>query len=173
MMNKSLYAILIKISTSGGDHCHCCQCWNIIPRVSLCLYPLLSLQKCSARVSQCQWVQYFPREGIQFHIFASYVLLCQTSFCQTAPLLPSVTQQQHGIHYWWESVRELLGDTMNCRLSTHLVKGCGWSREYKQTGCTCTPQVTRRSGPRLSTQAEATLSSYKGQPVGGRSISWT
>ena len=25
------------------------------------------------------------------------------SFCQTAPLLPSVTQQQHGMGYLWES----------------------------------------------------------------------
>ena len=22
--------------------------------------------------------------------------------CQSTPLLPSVTQQQHGIEYWWE-----------------------------------------------------------------------
>ena len=27
---------------------------------------------------------------------------CQTSFCQTAPLLPSVTQQQDVREYWWE-----------------------------------------------------------------------
>ena len=34
--------------------------------------------------------------GIQFHIFAPSTLPCQTPFCQTAPLLPSVTWQQHG-----------------------------------------------------------------------------
>jgi len=34
--------------------------------------------------------------------FASYALPLQTSFCQTAPLLPSVTQQQHVMEYWWE-----------------------------------------------------------------------
>jgi len=27
---------------------------------------------------------------------------CQTPFCQTALLLPSVTQQQHVTEYWWE-----------------------------------------------------------------------
>ena len=31
-----------------------------------------------------------------------YALECQTPFCQTAPLLPSVTWQQHVIEYWWE-----------------------------------------------------------------------
>ena len=40
--------------------------------------------------------------GIQLHPFASYALPCQTPFCQTAPLLPSVTWQQHVIEYWWE-----------------------------------------------------------------------
>ena len=33
--------------------------------------------------------------------FAPYALPCQTPFCQTAPLLPSVVaQQQHGMEYW-------------------------------------------------------------------------
>ena len=40
--------------------------------------------------------------GIQWHTFASSALPCQTPFCQTAPLLLSVTQQQHVIGYWWE-----------------------------------------------------------------------
>ena len=34
-----------------------------------------------------QWVPLFPHGGIQWHIFASCVLLCQTPFCQNAPLL--------------------------------------------------------------------------------------
>jgi len=41
-------------------------------------------------------------EEIQFHTSASYALLHQMLFCQTAPLLPSVTQQQNTIEYWWE-----------------------------------------------------------------------
>jgi len=47
-------------------------------------------------------VQFFPHGGIQFHTFASRVIPCQTPFCQTAPLLLSVTQQQHGTEHWWE-----------------------------------------------------------------------
>jgi len=35
-------------------------------------------------------------------MFASYVFPCQTTFCQTAPLLPSVTWQQNVTEYWWE-----------------------------------------------------------------------
>ncbi len=40
-------------------------------------------------LAECHWVH----GGIQFHTFASYALLCQTPLCQTASLLPSVTQQ--------------------------------------------------------------------------------
>ena len=44
----------------------------------------------------------FPHERIHLYIFASYVLPCQTPFCQTIPLLPSVTWQQNVMKYWWE-----------------------------------------------------------------------
>ncbi len=60
------------------------------------------LHKHSASVYDCQWVWFFPRGGVQFHSFASYMLPCQTPFCQTAPQLPSVTQQQNLTEYWWE-----------------------------------------------------------------------
>ena len=49
-------------------------------------------------VSGCH---FFLHGGIQFYSFALYALLCQMLFCQTA-LLPSVTQQQHIMGYWWE-----------------------------------------------------------------------
>ena len=39
----------------------------------------------------------FPHGGIQGHAFALYALPHQIT-----PLLPSVTQQQHGMGYWWE-----------------------------------------------------------------------
>ena len=45
---------------------------------------------------------FFPHEEIQCHTFASYTLPCQTRFCETAPLLPSVMQQQHVAEHWWE-----------------------------------------------------------------------
>ena len=41
-------------------------------------------------------------EGIQFCIFASYTLLCQTPVCQTAPLLPSAKEQQNLMKYCQE-----------------------------------------------------------------------
>ena len=37
---------------------------------------------------------------LRIHTFATYPLPCQTPFYQTAPLLPSVTQQQHRTEYW-------------------------------------------------------------------------
>ena len=70
--------------------------------MSLCSHPLFGLHKCSVSVDECQWVPLFPHEGIQWHTFASSALLCQTPFCQTAPLLHSVTQQPHITEYWSE-----------------------------------------------------------------------
>lgn len=29
------------------------------------------------------------------------------------------------------------------------MKGCSWPREHRHIICTCVPQVTRRSGPRV------------------------
>ena len=51
----------------------------------------------SVRISEYQWMHLFPHGGIQWRTFASYTLPCQT-----APLLPSVTQQQKVMEYWWE-----------------------------------------------------------------------
>jgi len=82
---------------------HCCHhCWNAPAITSLCSHLLFGLQKRSARVNECQWVPFFLYGGIQFPTFASYALPCQTPFCQTTPLLPSVTGQQHVMGYWWE-----------------------------------------------------------------------
>ena len=50
--------------------------------------------------SKCQWTSFFSHGGIQWHTFASYALLCQMPFCQTAPLLPFVARQQHVMGYW-------------------------------------------------------------------------
>ena len=82
---------------------HCCHhCWNTPPSPSLCSHLLFGLHKCSASIDECQWVPFFLHEGMQWHNFAPSTLPCQTSFCQTTPLLPSVTEQQHGMGYWWE-----------------------------------------------------------------------
>ena len=45
---------------------------------------------------------FFSSGGIQRQVFVSYAPPCQTPLCQTAPLLPSVTQQHHVMGYWWE-----------------------------------------------------------------------
>ena len=45
---------------------------------------------------------FFLHGGIQLHTFASYTLPCHTPFCQTALLLPPVTQQLHVMKYWQE-----------------------------------------------------------------------
>ena len=47
-------------------------------------------------------VPFFPHGEIQLHTYASSALPHQALFCPTAPLLPSVTQQQNGTEYWWE-----------------------------------------------------------------------
>jgi len=97
-MTKSLYASLSKtcthwrwptvsITTSQTQHppLHCAH--------SHCLVFINGQQAVSP---------FFPCGGIQCHTFASHAFPCQTSFHQTAPLLPSVTQQQNGMEYWWE-----------------------------------------------------------------------
>ena len=84
-------------------HCCCHHCWNTTPTTSLCSHPLFGLHKCSARISECQYIPFFfLHRGIQWHFIASSIFPCQISFCQTVPLLPSATQQQHTMGYWWE-----------------------------------------------------------------------
>ena len=96
-MNKSLHVPLVKIFTRGGDPLF----HGVWPyTASLCSHPLYSIQKHLTRVSECQWMPFFPHGGIQWHTFASYGLLCQPSACQAAPLLPSVTLQKNVAWYW-------------------------------------------------------------------------
>ena len=82
---------------------HCCHyCCNAPLTTSLCSHPRFGLHKHSASISECQWVPSFLHGGIQCHIFAPYTLPRQTPSCQSAPLLPSVTRQQHVTEHWWE-----------------------------------------------------------------------
>jgi len=69
---------------------HCVHSHSLVP---------INIQKESMNVNGCHS---FLHEGIQFHTFASYALLCQMPLCQIVPLLPSVTRQQSGMGYWWE-----------------------------------------------------------------------
>ena len=59
----------------------------------------INIQQMLMNVSECK---FFHMEGFKLQPFASYSLSHQTSFCQNAPLLPSVTQQQKVMKYWWE-----------------------------------------------------------------------
>jgi len=111
-VKKCLHAKLVEICMAAWNiaclpHC-CCHCGNTSPTSSLCSYPLFDLhsvfglQKHSASIDECQWVLSFPYGGIQHHTFAWPALPCQTSFCQTAPLLLPGTWQQSIMEYWWE-----------------------------------------------------------------------
>ena len=101
VMNKSLHAVLIMICMAVWNvvclSCHCHHCWNTPPTTSLCSHLQVGLHK-----SECQWMSFLPHGRIQWYTIASYSLPCQTPFCQTAPLLPSVIQLQHVTGYWWE-----------------------------------------------------------------------
>ena len=61
----------------------------------------INIQQAVMNVSGCH---VFHRDKIKFHIFASDALPYQMPFCQTAPLLQSVAQQQNVIEYWWEGI---------------------------------------------------------------------
>ena len=77
--------------------------WTVIPpTASPCSHPLLGFHKHSASIHECQWVPFFLHGGIQGHPFTPCTLPCQMLICHTAPLLPSVAQQQNVMEYWWE-----------------------------------------------------------------------
>ena len=94
---------LLKPAPAEMTYRSCCHCWKVPPTDLLSSHPLFGLHKCSASFDECQWVNFFPHGGIQWCTFASYAVLCHMPFCQTAPLLPSVTWQEHVMEYWWES----------------------------------------------------------------------
>ena len=71
---------------------------------SLCSHPQFGLHQCSASIDECQWVSFFTHGGIQLHAFASYAFPCQMPFCQTAPLLRSVTLKWNAMEYWWKYI---------------------------------------------------------------------
>ena len=83
-------------------HSHFCHSWNAVSTASLCSHLLFDLHKCSANSEECQWVPLFWHGVIQWRRFFPFTLLCQTPFCQTAPLLPSVIRQQNEMEYWWK-----------------------------------------------------------------------
>ena len=98
--SKDLHAAIVKIGTDGGDLLSPLLKHTLT--TSLCSCSLFGLHKHTTNVDECQWVPFFSHGGIQWHPFSSYAFPCQTPFCQTAPMLPSIMQQQHLMEYWWE-----------------------------------------------------------------------
>jgi len=82
-MNKSLNAAPVYVT-----HRCCCHCWNAPPTTSLCSHPLFSLQKCSARINECQWVQFPTWKNSVTH-------LCFISTFMSDTILSDM-------EYWWE-----------------------------------------------------------------------
>ena len=68
------------------------------------VHHLIHINLRSANVNECQWMQFVLHGGIQWHTFASSTLQHQTPFCETASLLPTVTQQLNVTEYWWEGL---------------------------------------------------------------------
>ena len=102
VINKSLHSVLVNICTSGGDPLSLSPLLKHTLRASLCSHLLFSLHKQSSSISEYQWVPYFPHGENKWHTFAPYAVPHQTSFCQTAPLLPSVARQQHVMEWCQE-----------------------------------------------------------------------
>ena len=101
-MNKSLRAVLVRICTSGGNPVSLSPLLKrTIHRLAVLISTGWSPQTLQAlmNVNGCH---FFSHGWIQWHTFASYTLPYQTPFCQTAPLLPSVTLQLNVTEYWWE-----------------------------------------------------------------------
>jgi len=73
-----------------------------------CLSPHHQLLLCAhiyKKFSKCWWSSkgtiFSTRRNAVTH-FCFICTTCQMPSCQTAPLLPSVTWQQHTTEYWWE-----------------------------------------------------------------------
>ena len=102
VISKSLHVMLMTTCTSGGD---LLLLSLLLKRITHCFTVLTSTVWVPETFSKHRWMllgAIFSHGEIQFHTFVLYVLPCQMSFCQTAPLLPSVTQLQHVTAYWWE-----------------------------------------------------------------------
>ena len=106
-MNKSLHAKLLKLCMAfWNEAClshHCRHYWNAPPTTSLCSHPLFRLLKCfliwkHSAANFSSW----SRSMRKWKVITSYTFPCQALFYYSAPLLPSVTQQQSITEYWWE-----------------------------------------------------------------------
>lgn len=79
----------------------CCHCCSIPPTASLCLHPLFGFNEL-ASTEECHWMPFFSSWGTSVSHLCYKCSSMSDPFCQTAPLLPAVTQQQHVVEYWQE-----------------------------------------------------------------------
>lgn len=83
--------------------CHCHHYWNAPPTALLRSYPLLvsiNVQQVLMNVNESN---FFPvRKNSIPHLCFIQTSLSDAIFCQTTPLLLSVTWQQYKKEYWWE-----------------------------------------------------------------------
>jgi len=104
-VNKSLHAALVRmfivfqnmachviITPAGTQHplFHCAHIHRLIP---------INIQKALIDTNGCHFFSVW-RNSVTHPCFIA--LPCQMPLCQTAPLLPSVTQQQIVMEYWIE-----------------------------------------------------------------------
>jgi len=99
-VNKGLRAALVNICTSGTDPLSLSPLLKCTTHCLTVLMATVWSPEMFSKYQRCQWVPFPPHGGIQWHIFVTYPLPCQTPFYQTAPLLPSFTKQQHRTEYW-------------------------------------------------------------------------
>ena len=94
----ALHAALKNICTSRGDHYrHGLNAPPMPPCANIHWLVFINFQQASMNVTRNV---YFPHGGGL--TFILYPLPHQTPLCQTAPVLPSVTQQQNVTGHWWE-----------------------------------------------------------------------
>ena len=95
--------------------CPCFHCWNTPSTASLCSHPLFGLQKCSASISECHWLPFFPHWRIQLYPFATSALAWHAilsdspsaSICHTATTCKGMSAGRFNhccysmsIHFW-------------------------------------------------------------------------
>ena len=111
VVNKSLHAVFITICTTGSDPLLLSPLLKHTSHGLLWSHPQVGLHRHSQVLLNVNECHFFNMEEL------SDTPLLQTHFhvmslCQTASLLPSVTQQQNVMGYWWE------GSTSTAKLPT-------------------------------------------------------
>jgi len=105
-MHNCLHVAPLKISMAIQNvtcllRC-CCHCCSIPPTASLCLHPLFGFNEL-ASTEECHWMPFFSSWGTSVSHLCYKCSSMSDPFCQTAPLLPSVTWQQNVMGYYWKA----------------------------------------------------------------------